>query len=150
VKKVIVVLVLLVLIGAGVFAWFRFMHVEDVQKAYLRTAAAAALGDEKLFLEGFTPESRPLVAAMLSLARGEDPRKTPRHPFYYLSSETIEGVDMEPDGKKAWLRLRRAGDRDLRGTYDVPLVQNGSTWQIDAFAFTGRQRRQQGSRSAGP
>ncbi len=136
-KKVLLLLLLVALIGGGVWAYLRFVHVAAPQNAYLSTAAAAMLGDETLFLEGFTSSSRPLVAGLLALARGDDPKTSRRHPYYYLTSEEVEDVTVAPDGDHATIRLRRPGDRSLASVYDVPMKLEERAWKIDAFAFTG-------------
>jgi len=138
VKKLIVLLILLVLVGGGIFAYFRFFYLPKPEDAYLRTVACATLGDEECFLAGFTDASRPLVAGLLSLARGEDPRSR-KHPYFHIVTEEVESVDVEDD--RAWLRVRRPGDKDLRSAYDIPLVKEKNAWKIDALAFTGAQRQ---------
>jgi len=139
VKKLLVVLLLLLLIGGGVFAYFKFLHVEDASKAYLRTVAAAMLGDDKAFLDGFTEQSRPLVAGLLALSRGKHPRKHRDHPYHFLVTEDIESVDMGDE--EAFVRVRRVGDRSKKGTYDVRMVQVDGTWKIDALSFDAKKRR---------
>lgn len=139
-KKVIVVLLLLAAIGGGVWAYLRFLYVPPVDKAFLSTVAAATLGDEQVFLAGFTERSRPLVAGLLGLSRGKDPRHTRSHPYFFLVSEEIEAIDVEPTGDVAWLTLRRPGDRGRRSSYDVRLVIEEGAWRIDALSFTGKRR----------
>jgi hypothetical protein len=139
-KKVIVALLLVALIAGGVYAYLRFVYVAPVDKAFLRTVAAATLGDEEVFLDGFTARSRPLVAGLLGLSRGKDPRHARSHPYYYLVTEEIEAIDVQPDGETAWLTVRRPGDRGRRSSYDIKLVVEDGAWRIDALAFTGKQR----------
>lgn len=143
-KKIIVVLLLLVLIGGGVYLYMRFLHVEDPSKAYLRTVSAAMLGDEELFLAGFTDQSRPLVSGLLALSRGNDPRRTRNHPYFYLVTEDIEDVQVEED--VAWLTLKRAGDKGRKSAYDLKLVKVEGTWKIDALSFTGKTRKKDRAR----
>ncbi len=137
-KKIIVILLLLILIAGGVFLYLRYMHVEDPSKSYLRTVSAAMLGDEELFLDGFTEQSRPLVSGLLALARGMDPR-TNNHPYYYLVTENVEAVDVGED--ECWLTLKRLGDRGNRSAYDLRLVKVEGSWKIDALSFTGKRRK---------
>ncbi|MEY3014875.1 MAG: hypothetical protein RIT45_3610 [Pseudomonadota bacterium] len=139
-KKVIAIVMLLALIGGGVWAYLRFLYVPPVDKAFLRTVAAATLGDEQVFLDGFTARSRPLVAGLLGLARGKDPRHTRSHPYYFLVTEEIEAIEVEPGGEVAWLTLRRPGDRGRRSSYDVRLLVEEGNWRIDALSFTGKRR----------
>lgn len=138
-KKIIIVLLLLVLIAGAVFLYFRFLHVEDPSKAYLRTVSAAMLGDDDLFLDGFTEQSRPLVAGLLALARGLDPRRTANHPYFYLVTENVESVEVVED--ECWLTLKRAGDRATKSSYDLRLLKVEGTWKIDALSFTGKRRK---------
>jgi hypothetical protein len=139
-KKVLLVLLLLALIGGGVYAYMRFLYVAPVDKAFLRTVASATLGDEAAFLDGFTSRSRPLVAGLLGLSRGKDPRHTPSHPYYFLVSEEVEAIDVEPSGEVAWLTIRRPGDRGRGASYDLRFIVEDGKWRIDALAFTGKQR----------
>ncbi|GEM_PF-2608131 len=136
-KKLIVIVLILVLVGGAVFAYFKFLHVEDVGDAYLRTVAAAMLGDEELFLDGFTKESRPLVAGLLALSAGRSPRKSREHPYHFLVTEDIQGFEVEED--VAYVRVRRIGDKSKKGGYDVPMKKVEGTWKIDALAFTGKK-----------
>ena len=138
-KKLLVILLLLALIGGGVFAYFKFLHVEDARDAYLRTVAAAMLGDEKTFLDGFTERSRPLVAGLIALSRGKDPRQHRDHPYHYLVTEDIESVEIEDD--EAWVRVRRMGDRSRKGAYDVRMEKVDGTWKIDALSFDAKKRQ---------
>lgn len=138
VKKILLALLLVLLIAGGVWAYYRFLYVENPRDAYLRTVAAAMLGDEDQFLAGFTEESRPLVAGLLALSRGDDARSSQRHPYYYLVTENIEGVDTEED--HAWIKVKRAGDSGSRSRYDIPLLRKDHSWFIDALQFTGKER----------
>lgn len=137
-KKLILSILLLALLGGAAWAYWKFLYVEAPEKAFLRTVSAAMLGDEQAFLEGFTEESRPLVAGLLALSRGDDLRASNRHPYYYLVSENLEGVEVE--GDRAWVKLRRMGDAGSKAKYDVPLVRAGNSWRIDALQFTGKER----------
>lgn len=138
-KKLIVVVLLLLLIAGGVFAYFKFLHVEDARDAYLRTVAAAMLGDEKTFLDGFTEKSRPLVAGLLALSRGTHPTKSRNHPYHFLITEDIEGVEMGEE--QAWVSVRRMGSKNRKGVYDVPMQKVEGTWKIDALAFEAKKRQ---------
>ena len=138
-KKILVILLLLVLIAGAVFLYFRYLHVEDPSKAYLRTVSAAMLGDETLFLDGFTETSRPLVAGLLALGRGLDPRRSANHPYFYLVTENVEAVEVNDD--ECWLILKRAGDSGTGSAYDLRLVKVEGTWKIDALTFTGKRRK---------
>lgn len=143
-KKLIVIVLLLAVIGGGVFAYFKFFHVEGVKDAYLRTVSAAMLGDEELFLDGFTERSRPLVAGLLAIASGQHPKKDRKHPYHFLVTEEVESVDVQGDA--AYIRVRRMGSRDLKATYDVAMVKIEGTWKIDALQFTGKKRQVDKSR----
>lgn len=138
-KKLLIGLLLVALIGGGVFLFMKFRHlVEDPADAYRRTVAAALMGDEDLFLAGFTEQSRPLVAGLLALGEGQHPRKTRTHPYHFLVTENVEGVELEED--QAWVRVRRMGSRDRKATYDIPMIKGDAGWQIDALQFTGKKR----------
>ncbi len=137
-KKLLAVLALLLVVAGGVWAWYTYVRVESPRDAWLRTTSAAMLGDEQAFLAGFTEQSRPLVAGLLAHARGEDPKQSRQHPYFYLVSENLESVDI--DGDTAWLKLRRQSDTGAGAKYDVPLQKVGHTWQIDALRFTGKER----------
>lgn len=136
-KKAIFGILLVVLVCVGLWLYYKYLHVEPPRDMYLRTVAAAMLGDEQTFLDGFTPASRPLVAGLLSLSRADEIKTSLRHPYHFLASENIEDVEIE--GDTAWLRLRRMGD-NTKARYDVALVKDGTSWKIDAFQFTGRER----------
>ncbi len=137
-KKLLAVFALLLVIGGGILAWYKYVRVESPKEAWLRTTAAAMLGDEQTFLAGFTEQSRPLVAGLLAHARGDDAKQSRQHPYFYLVSENLESVDVE--GDTAWLKLRRQNDTGAGAKYDVPLQKVGQTWQIDALSFTGKER----------
>lgn len=137
-KKLLAIAALLLAIAGGVWGWYNYVRVESPREAWLRTTSAAMLGDEQTFLAGFTDASRPLVAGLLAQARGEDPKQSKQHPYFYLVSENLEGVDVE--GDTAWLKLRRQGDAGGGAKYDVPMQKVGRTWQIDALQFTGKER----------
>ena len=130
---------MLALVGGGVFAYFKFLHVEDPSKSYLRTVAAAMLGDEDVFLGGFTEQSRPLVAGLLALSSGKHPRKSRLHPYHFLVTEDVEHVQVE--GDEAWVEVRRMGSRDRKATYVVPMVKVEGTWKIDALQFDAKKRQ---------
>ena len=138
-KKLLLVLLVALIVGGAVFAYFKFLHVEDPSKAYLRTVAAAMLGDEEVFLEGFTEQSRPLVAGLLALSAGQHPKKTRAHPYHFLVTENVEEVTVE--GEQAWVRVRRMGSRARKATYDIPMKKVEGTWQIDALQFTAAKRQ---------
>lgn len=146
-KLLIALLVLLLMIGALVLAWKIFVD-EPPEKCVLRTAAAAMLGDEQGFLDGFTDDSRAIVAAVLALSRGEDMAKSPRHPYYFLATENIVSVERD-NAEFARVRVRRPGDDKSQG-YDIPMSRGCvpkyliverfclvPTWQIDAKRFSG-------------
>ncbi len=137
-KKLLAVVAVLAVIAGGVFAWYKYVRVESPKDAWLRTTSAAMLGDEQAFLAGFTDQSRPLVASLLAHARGEDPKQSRQHPYFYLVSENLESVDI--DGDTAWLKLRRQSDTGAGSKYDVPMQKVGTSWQIDALRFTGKER----------
>lgn len=139
-KKAIVGLLLLALIGGAVWAYLRFVYVPPVDKTFLATVAAARIGDEETFLQGFTHKSRPVVAGLLGLARGRDPRTSRSHPFFFLVTELVEGVEVEASGEVAWLTLRRPGDSGQKSSYDLRLVLEDRAWRIDALSFTGKRR----------
>lgn len=137
-KKILAILALLLLILGAAYAYWKFLYVEPPREAWLRTTSAAMLGDEQTFLRGFTDESRPLVAGLLAHARGDDPKTSRQHPYFYLVSENLQAVDIE--GDTAWLKLRRQSDTGGGARYDVPLQKVGNTWKIDALRFTGKER----------
>jgi hypothetical protein len=137
-KKLLAVLALVVVVAGAFAAWYKYVRVESPKEAWLRTTAAAMLGDEQTFLAGFTDQSRPLVAGLLAHARGEDTKQSRQHPYFYLVSENLESVDV--DGDTAWLKLRRQADTGAGAKYDVPMQKVGQTWQIDALRFTGKER----------
>ena len=143
-KKVLVVLLSFAVVAGAGYAYMRFLHVEDPGDAYLRTVSAAMLGDEQLFIDGFTKKSRPLVAGLLALSRDRDPRRAKAHPYYYLVSENIDAVEVNDD--IAWLTVRRAADKGARGGYDIKLVKDQGTWKIDALAFNAKRRKNEESR----
>lgn len=137
-KKAIAALLLLLAIAGGIRAWAKWLRVESPRDAWLRATSAAMLGDEATFLAGFTDESRPLVAGLLAHARGDDPRQSKAHPYFYLVSENLEAVAI--DGDTAWLTLRRQSDTGSGSRYDVPMRRVGQTWKIDALRFSGKER----------
>lgn len=137
-KKVLAVLLLLTALIAGGVAYWKFLRVESPEDAWLRTTSAAMLGDEQAFLAGFTDESRPLVAGLLAHARGDDPKTSRQHPYFYLVSENLESVDIQ--GDTAWLKLRRQTDVGAGAAYEVPMRKSAQTWKIDALQFTGKAR----------
>ncbi len=139
-KKALLGLFLVLVIGGLAWAYLRFFYVPPVDKAFLSAVAAARLGDEQAFLSAFTDKSRPVIAGLLGLARGRDPRTTRSHPFYFLVTERIEGVEVEPSGTVAWLTLRRDSDQSTKSSYDLRLVLEERVWRIDAFSFTGQRR----------
>ncbi len=135
-KKLIVTILLVALLAGAAYAYMKYFYVEKPKDAFLRAASAAMLGDEEGFLDGFTEESRPLMAGLLALSRADDVRTSKRHPYYFLVTENIE--DAQIDGDHAWLKCRRMGDQS-NAKYDVPLVKVGQTWKIDALQFTGKE-----------
>lgn len=146
-RKLLLVLVLGALVGAGWWAWQRFVHVASPEEAFLATMARASLGDEEGFVQGFTEDARPIVAGVLALSRGENPHRDRNHPYYYLVTENIDEVRVT--GDQAWVRVRRAGVRTTSAVYDVPMrLEGGSSllgfhfggsWRIDGLAFTARK-----------
>ncbi len=136
-KKWIAAFALLLVLVVGAFAWYRYIRVETPKEAWLRATSAAMLGDEQTFLAAFTDQSRPLVAGLLAHARGDDPKQSRQHPYFYLVSENLESVAL--DGDTAWLKLRRQADTGSGTKYDVPMQKVGRTWQIDALRFTGKE-----------
>ncbi|MSP91834.1 MAG: hypothetical protein EXR79_08570 [Myxococcales bacterium] len=136
-KKLLVTLLVLALIAGAAFVYWKFLYSESPGDAFLRTASCAMLGDEAGFLDGFTDDSRPLMAGLLALARADDVRSSARHPYYYLVTENVEGVDV--DGDRAVVKLRRMGDKAIGTRYDVALAKVGNSWKIDAFSFTGKE-----------
>ncbi len=139
-KKAILTFLIVAVIAGGVWAYMRFVYVPPVDTTFLATVAAARIGDEETFLAGFSAKSRPVVAGLLGLARGRDPRTSRSHPFFFLVTEQIEGIDVEPSGEVAWLTLRRPGDSGQKSAYDLRLVLEERVWRIDALSFTGKRR----------
>ena len=139
-KKLLIVLVLLALIGAGVWAYLRFFHQQGPKSAYLTVVSSAMLGDEDAFLDGFTKESRPIIGALMDLSRTQDPRLSQSHPYYYLVTEQIE--DVEQDGDTAWLTLKRAHDQGRGTAYSLKMVKGEDGWKIDALSFTGKKHQE--------
>jgi hypothetical protein len=136
-KKLIVSILLVVLIAGALYAYYRWFYVENPRDAFLRTVSAAMLGDEDGFLNGFTDDSRPMVAGLLALSRSDDVRSSTRHPYHFLVTEDV--VSVSPEGPdRVWMKLRRMGDGS-GSKYDVPLAKTGNTWKIDALAFTGKE-----------
>ncbi len=148
-KKVLIALLVLVLLIAGLALAWKLLYDEQPETALLRTAAAAMLGDEKAFLDGFTEDSRPLVGAALSLAKGEDMARSPRHPYYYLTTENIVSTEKD-DLENARVRVRRPGD-DKSAGYDIPMARACDkkyliagfcllpTWKIDGKKFDAKR-----------
>lgn len=134
-KKLIVSILVLLLLAGAAFVYMKYFYVEDPRDAFLRTASAAMLGDEEAFLGGFTPDSKPLIAGLLSLSRGDDVRTSTRHPYHHLVTENVESTEV--DGDRAWVRVRPMGAA-AKPPYDIPLVRDGNSWKIDALAFTGK------------
>ncbi len=148
-KKFLIVLLILVLLGGGAFAYWKWRYDEQPEAALLRTAALAMLGDQEGFLQGFTEDSRGLVGAVLNLSQGEDLSKSPRHPYYYLVTENIVGTERDSP-TEARVRVRRPRDERSKG-YDVPMVRTCPPkallfdtlclkpgWLIDGKKFDGR------------
>ncbi|HAN32058.1 MAG TPA: hypothetical protein DCQ06_10715 [Myxococcales bacterium] len=143
-KKLLVTLLLGALIAGGAWAYFHYIHRASPQDAYLTTVSAAMLGDTDTFVQGFTPASRPVLAALMQISRSQDPRSNLNHPYYYLVTEQIEEVG-EPqsgaDGQtEVWLTLKRAGDRATGTAYSLRMVELDEGWRIDALTFTGKKR----------
>lgn len=136
-KKLLLTFLVLALIAGAAFVYWKYVYAENPRDAFLRTSSSGMLGDEAGFLDGFTEESRPLVAGLLALARADDVRSSARHPYYYLLTENVEGVDV--DGDRAVVKLRRMGDKAIGAKYDVALAKVGNSWKIDAFSFTGKE-----------
>ena len=148
-KKVLIALLVLILMVAAIFGAWKVLFDEQPDHALLRTVAAAMLGDEKAFLDGFTEDSRPLVGAALSLAKGEDMARSPRHPYYYLATENIVSTEKD-DLENARIRVRRPGDDKSPG-YDIPMVRVCDqkyliagycllpTWKIDGKKFDAKK-----------
>ncbi len=147
-KKFLITLVVLALLAGGLFLAWKLFVDEPPDKCVLRAASAAMLGDEQGFLDGFTDDSRALVAPVLALSRGEDMAKSPRHPYYFLATENIVSVERD-SAEFARVRVRRPGDDKSQG-YDIPMSRGCvpkylilericlvPTWQIDAKRFTG-------------
>lgn len=132
-KKLLIAGILALLSAAGGWAWWHWLYVEPPQEAFLRAVACATLGDEQGFLDGFTPESRPLLAGLLALSRGDDIRTSSRHPYHWLLTEEVQSVQVE--GERAWVRVRRPGSQQ---EVDIPMVKAQRSWQVDALQFTGK------------
>lgn len=148
-KKLLIALLVVLLLCGGVFAYWKWRIDEQPEDALLRTAAAAMLGDQDAFLQGFTEDSRGLVGAVLNLSRGEDLAKSPRHPYYYLVTENIVATERDSP-TEARVRVRRPGDDKSKG-YDIPMVRAcppqytlfdsmclKPSWLIDGKKFDGR------------
>lgn len=147
-KKVLVALLVLALMVGGIFLAWKILVDEPPEDSLLRAAAAAMIGDEQGFLDGFTDDSRPMVAAILAMARGEDMSRSKRHPYYYMATENIVAVERDTQ-EFARIHVRRPGDDKGRG-YHIPMVRGCDPkylmmntvclvprWQIDAKRFTG-------------
>jgi len=148
-KFLVAILVLCLMIAALYGAWKLFVE-EPPDKAVLRAAAAAMLGDQEAFLDNFTPDSRQMVAAVLALSRGEDMSKSNKHPYFFLATENIVAVERD-DAENARVRVRRPGD-DKSAGYDIPMSRGCNpkylildkvclvpTWLIDAKRFDAKQ-----------
>ena len=147
-KKLLVALVVLALMIGLLYAVWYFFVVEPPERTVLRSAAAAMLGDEEAFLDGFTDDSQALVKTVLALSRGEDMGKSNKHPYFLLATENIVSVEKD-SADEVRVRVRRPGDEKSQG-YDIPMARGClpkynlfdkvclvPRWLIDAKKFTG-------------
>lgn len=148
-KKLLIAILVLILLIAAIWGVWYWQFDEKPDQALLRTVACAMLGDEDGFLEGFSDDSRGLVAAVLALSKGEDLAKSPRHPYYYLATENIVAVERDTL-TEVRVRVRRPGDEKSKG-YDIPMVRQCEAkylildkwcllpqWKIDGKRFDAK------------
>ncbi|MCA9515260.1 MAG: hypothetical protein KC635_09985 [Myxococcales bacterium] len=89
---------------------------------YIGMATSAEFGDREGFLAGFTPESKALVEAQISLSEAYDLRQD--DPVKQLVFDHLESV--ETDGDKAVLEVS-SGTKSKK----ILMVKTDEGWRID-------------------
>ncbi|NUN12625.1 MAG: hypothetical protein HUU55_03205 [Myxococcales bacterium] len=123
-KKVLVMLVLAAVVAGGYFAWDRYFVQQNPTAAFKQTMAAARLGDEEGFLDGFTEDSAKLLRALLAVARSYEFVRLDAYEQLVLADVMAETID----GDTAVLTIQY-----LNKTRDISMKKDGKTWKIDAF-----------------
>lgn len=127
-KKVFLLLLLGGLAYGGYWAYDRYVGFESPSEAYTQMTIAAQLGDEEAFLDGFTDDSRKIVAAFLRLAESYEIVRD--EPYKKLVLAEVVGERFEEKGDE---RTAYVSARYRRKTIEVPMVRENGKWKVDAF-----------------
>ncbi len=108
---------------------------ESPEQAYYRMVAAAKMGHKEAFLEGFTPDSRKLIEALLELSELYSLRQ--RDPYRLLvHTDVIETERAEPERVPGQQELREVALLTVqvgRSRRKIKMVKFDRSWKIDAF-----------------
>jgi hypothetical protein len=125
-KKAIVILLILAALGGGAWAYRKYIWKRPPGDQVATMLAAARVGDEDTFIEGFTKESGMLIRAYLALSRSYE--QVSDAPYRDLVRGNV--LEVVVDGDKATVSLEVG-----RRTIDVPMVVEDNTWKVDGFAL---------------
>lgn len=123
-KKILVMLLLAGLLAGGYFVWDRYFVLQSPTEAFRQTMAAARLGDEEGFLDGFTEDSGRLLRALLAVSRSYEFVRLDAYEQLVLADVMAETID----GDAAVLTIQY-----LNKSRDISMKRDGKSWKIDAF-----------------
>ncbi|MFT5430596.1 MAG: hypothetical protein ACI9OJ_001271 [Myxococcota bacterium] len=114
---------------------------EDPAEAYNRLVFHAKVGNEKAFLDGFTPKSQRMIRALLALRRSYgDLVNADADPYRSLVLETIESVEIDEMEVQAEGSLEKVERRVATITVTdgeilrkIRMVELDDGWKIDAI-----------------
>ena len=129
-----------ILIGLGlvclgfVFWWSYDRYIVNLSPSdeIRRMVSAARLGDETGFVKGFTPESGPIISAMLSLSKSYGHVRV--NPIKRIAEAEL--VDETINGDEAVVLLQYRNK-----TKELPMKWTDDGWKVDAFEMDQNWKR---------
>ena len=97
-----------------------------------RMVSAAQLGDESGFIAGFTPESAPMISALLSLSESYGHIRV--NPITRIAEAEL--VDETIEGDRAVILLQSRNK-----TRELPMIWTDDGWKVDAFEMDSQWKR---------
>ena len=131
-KKILIGLIVVVVGFASWWAYERYVVHLSPSDEIKRMVSAARLGDEAGFVEGFTPESGPMISALLSLSKSYGHVRV--NPITRIAEADL--VDEKVDGDNAVILLQYRNK-----TRELPMRWTDDGWKVDAFAMDEQWKR---------
>lgn len=125
-KKIAIGLGCVLIAAIGWWVFDRYIHNLSPSDEIRRMVSAARLGDEAGFVDGFTPESSPIIQSLLALSKTYGHVR--HNPITRISEAEL--VDEKIEGDSAIVLIQHRNK-----SREIPMKWTDDGWKIDAFAM---------------